>query len=234
VKKVDLNVDIGEGFIHDEALLEFATSANVCCGEHAGNWELTLLTIERCRSHQTRIGIHPGFPDRPSMGRKVPEEIPAEWLESVESQASRFVSTCKAAYLKPHGAWYNVLAGLPDNAIDVESGGDCARVLFRLQRHLRLPVMMLPVGGAYAGVEDNGGTVISEGFADRAYRPDGTLAPRTEPGAVLENPEQIQRQVLRLASIVDSICLHGDTQNCLEFAELVKRTLVDNGYEVGY
>ena len=76
--------------------------------------------------------------------------------------------------------------------------------------------------------------MIWEGFADRRYREDGTLVPRNELNSVLEDPEEIRKQVLEIAPKVDSICLHGDTPNCLQFAELVKKTLQDAGYEVGY
>jgi UPF0271 protein len=77
-------------------------------------------------------------------------------------------------------------------------------------------------------------SIIKEGFADRRHRSDGSLVPRGEPGAVLEDPEEIRRQILEIAPKVDSICIHGDTPNCLEFAELVNKTLVDAKYEVGY
>ena len=75
--------------------------------------------------------------------------------------------------------------------------------------------------------------VVTEAFADRAYRGDGTLVPRSEPGALLDDPKEVKAQVLRLASQVDSICLHGDTPDVLEFAELVTKTLRDAAYEVG-
>ena len=77
------------------------------------------------------------------------------------------------------------------------------------------------------------GPKIREGFADRAYEPDGSLRPRSSPGAVLEDPAEVCAQVLRLAKTVDSICLHGDTPDALEFAELVTKTLRDASYEVG-
>src|SRR5436305_4254792 len=106
-RRVDLNVDIGEGFPYDEALLAFATSANVCCGEHAGSWELTCETVELCKRKGTRIGCHPGFPDRAHFGRRVPARSEGdEYLSSIKLQVEHFLSRCQAAYLKPHGAFY--------------------------------------------------------------------------------------------------------------------------------
>jgi 5-oxoprolinase (ATP-hydrolysing) subunit A len=235
VKKVDLNVDIGEGFPNDEALLEFATSANVCCGEHAGSWELTQATVAMCLSKEKRIGMHPGFPDRESMGRTLPYKVPSEWLDSIRDQATKFCAEFKADYVKPHGAWYQALTDeslVKEGRLDAGSFGGCGGLLFGMA--VGLPALILAgsrVGEIIAGSE---GVVISEGFADRAYRLDGTLVPRSEPGAVLHDRDQIKQQVLNLAPKVDSICLHGDTSDCLEFAELVYKTLLDNRFEVGY
>jgi len=235
MKKVDLNVDIGEGFPNDKALLEFATSANVCCGEHAGSWELTRETVALCVTEGKRIGIHPGFPDRASMGRYLPRVVPNEWIESLRYQTARFLDEFDAVYLKPHGAWYQALTDFDlqrKGGISPGSVGSCAGVLFGMLINSGLAAMLLksPQPSAFRLP----GQLIQEGFADRAYRRNGTLVPRSERGAVFEDPTKIRRQVLELAPKVDSICLHGDTPNCLEFAELVYKTLVDAGYEVGY
>jgi 5-oxoprolinase (ATP-hydrolysing) subunit A len=238
LRKIDLNVDIGEGFPHDAALLEFATSANICCGEHAGSWELTARTIDLCVSSGKRIGVHPGTPHRESMGRK-PIELRdlAGFEESLRLQVKRFLGAVKPSYLKPHGAWYNELT--TSEPADQDVNATCVGLLIGLVIGTGLPVMMLPSSRVsrailHAGYEAGWkNPLIIEGFADRAYTPEGTLVPRSEPGAVLEDPEEIKAQVLRLAPVVDSICLHGDTPHCVEFAELVKRTLIDGGYEVG-
>lgn len=237
MKKVDLNVDIGEGFPYDEALLDYATSANVCCGEHAGSWELTLSTLDLCRQKGVRIGMHPGFPDRESMGRRMPEESDIDaFAQSIEMQVRRFEEAGGAAYIKPHGAWYNVLSLAKGSSINVSPAifGACGGVLFGIEIRTGLPAMLLKGCAAAAATRMGGGTVIEEGFADRAYLPNGSLMPRSEPGAVLRDPKEIKDQVLRLAPEVDSICLHGDTPGCLEFAQMVRRTLEDAGYEVGY
>lgn len=235
MRRVDLNVDIGEGFPYDTDLLEFATSANVCCGEHSGSWDLTLSTIELCLRKGIRLGMHPGFPDRASMGRRIPEakELDA-YCKSVNEQSRAFCEVADPAYIKPHGAWYNLLTPSVANAdkVDGKTFGTCAGALFGMVLRTRKPAMLLPVCPAAMAIRATGGAVLSEGFADRAYLPDGTLKPRTEPGAVLEDPQAIRYQVLRLAETVDSICLHGDTPGCLEFAEMVRKSLEDAGFEV--
>ncbi|MBI5708312.1 MAG: LamB/YcsF family protein [Armatimonadetes bacterium] len=234
MRKVDLNVDIGEGFPYDEALLEFASSANVCCGEHAGSWDLTLETIELCRRKGVRIGMHPGFPDRESMGRRMPEEDELKnWNLSLLRQIARFLVTGAAQYVKPHGAWYNLLAMSEAELSASREQAVHARTVV-LADVSGLPFVLLGASELVGALRMTGRKVIEEGFADRAYLPNGTLMPRSEPGAVLHDPKEIAAQVLRLAPEVDSICLHGDTPGCLEFAEMVHRTLEDSGYEVGY
>lgn len=250
-RTVDLNVDIAEGFPFDRELLAFATSANVCCGVHAGSEVLTMATVEDLKSRGMAFGAHPGYPDRESMGRvSIDEDHQREYLRSVFDQTKRFVQFARPSYVKPHGGFYNDTAIklpprwdrtiLPPRGV---AGFDPAAAylaqfpgvqsLSMLLRVHKLPLMGLP-GTAHEVVASRAGQpLIREGFADRAYREDGTLVPRGEPGAVLHDPDEVRRQILRLAPFVDSICLHGDTPNCVEYAELVVKTLVDNGFGVG-
>lgn len=219
----DLNVDIGEGFPFDGALLEIATSANIACGVHAGSWDLTIATIELCRAHGVRIGVHPGFPDRASMGRRV---LSAEEVDHAQAglvdQVERFLAIAPdAAYVKPHGAFYTMGMGPRSPERDAALAALCA-----VLEAARLPLMTIEgTPPAYLAAEIGVG-VIAEGFADRAYRADGTLVPRGEPGAVLEDPSAIEAQVERLADQVDSICLHGDNPGCVEFARRVRDKLI--------
>jgi UPF0271 protein len=231
MKKVDLNVDIGEGFAYDEALLQFATSANVCCGEHAGSPELTLQTIEMCRRKGVRVGAHPGFPDRESMGRRIPDAV-TPYAESLTKQAQAAADW--AAYIKPHGAFYNLLSLQASSKEPRTSAAIGAAI--GMSKLTGLPLMLLPSSALFNLLPMLGGMPhpIAEGFADRRYMADGRLMPRSQPDAVLTDPDEIRAQVLELAPKVDSICLHGDTPGCLEFAEMVRKTLEDAGYEVGY
>jgi 5-oxoprolinase (ATP-hydrolysing) subunit A len=250
VRSIDLNVDIGEGFPYDRELLRFASSANVCCGEHAGDRELARETAELCRVQRVRIGAHPGYPDRPSMGRQTLEPgREREYLASVFSQVQWFAGVADLSYVKPHGAFYNDTAiVLPQDWQSAmrtreafkpyDAGGlylaqyPGVQSLSMILRIHHLPLMGLEATAHKQVAYRSGQSLIREGFADRAYREDGTLVPRSEPGAVLEEPAAIREQVLRLAPNVDSICLHGDTPGCLDFAELVYKTLVDNGYGI--
>jgi UPF0271 protein len=173
----------------------------------------------------------------------------SEYLKSLFDQVARFCKLARPAYLKPHGAFYNQTAQvLPPTWVPTDDrwkalieedpigiaigkipGAGSLGMMLRINR---LALMGLP-GTAHEEVANRAEVLlIREGFADRAYREDGTLVPRSEPGAVLADPAEVKSQVLRLAPLVDSICLHGDTPDALEFAELVTKTLRDAGYEV--
>lgn len=251
-KTIDLNVDIGEGFPYDRDLLSFASSANVCCGVHAGTEELARETVALCKAQRVRIGAHPGYPDRDSMGRLAMQPGQERvYLKSVFDQVTRFSAFAGPSYLKPHGAFYNDTAVLlpkdwrtsvkripPPTSAYEASGIYLAQFagvqsLMLLLRMHRLPLMGLSATAHKEIAARAGERFFREGFGDRAYMPDGTLKPRNEPGAILKSEEEIREQVLRLAPEVDSICLHGDTPNCLSFAELVFKTLVDSGFGVG-
>lgn len=249
-RQIDLNVDIGEGFPFDLALLEFASSANVCCGEHAGSWDLTLETVARCREAGVRVGAHPGYPDRASMGRRsMPSECVRDWLQSIHAQIERFARECEPSYVKPHGALYNDTAvllpldwGSALRSVESEQAYHAVglylaqypglQALSMSLRIHRLALMGLVSTAHWVIAERAGVPLIREGFADRRYTDLGTLVPRSEPGAMLTDPNEIRRQVLLMADQADSICLHGDGERVLEFAELVYKTLVDSGYKV--
>jgi UPF0271 protein len=174
----------------------------------------------------------------------------SEYLRSIFDQVKRFTALVRPAYLKPHGAFYNQTAQiLPPSWVPTDDRWKAliaedpigqalgampgAGSLGMLLRMYRLPLMGLE-GTAHEEIAKRAEVLLlREGFADRAYRDDGTLEPRSEPGAVYEDLNLVREQVLRLAPKVDSICLHGDTPDALDFAELVKKTLVDAGYEVG-
>ncbi len=245
--KIDLNVDIGEGFPYDRKLLKFASSANICCGAHAGDEKLMGETISICRSLGVRFGAHPGYPDRNSMGRtSIDDAHQKEYLDSIFDQLRRFCQYAKPSYIKPHGAFYH------DTAVPLSDGWDLdefgkpgyqaggvflskhtgVHSLAMILRVYRVPLIGLSGTTHQAIAMRTNQTLWREGFADRAYKEDGTLVPRSEPGAILGSEEAVREQVLRLVPNVDTICLHGDTPGSVEFAELVWETLLRAGYQV--
>lgn len=222
---IDLNADVAEGFPHDPEILSLVTSANVCCGEHAGSWDLTLATFELCAERGVRIGLHPGYPDRESMGRARWDRIGlslAAATDSLHRQIGRALTICQPAYVKPHGALYQ----------ETTHVGEVSEAFTGLLREFRLPLMGLAGTHHQRIAEAAGVRFLAEGFADRGYTPDGKLIPRGTPGALVTDPRAAATQALRLAPQLDSLCVHGDTPNCLEILSTVRSELMASGYEV--
>ncbi len=229
MKRIDLNADLGEGAPHDEALLEWVTSANVGCGEHAGSWELTQQTVARCKELGVRIGAHPGYPDRKGLGRVSPAAAQRKaWLASVREQTLRFVEAFEPAYLKPHGALYNDAARGEVWAIEA---------MMALLVETGVPLMGLAEAGrdgpVHAAIAQLAGVpFLPEGFVDRGYDARGFLLPRGTPGALLKSPETASALALALAGKCRSLCVHGDSPGCVEIMAAVRFALEAKGWEV--
>jgi len=225
MKSIDLNVDVGEGFPFDEELLTIATSANVCCGAHAGLVKTSRLTAKHCERHGVRIGAHPGVPDRATMGRgKLPPLDKVEsalLLEEVLRQVE-YLKGLGATYVKPHGELYNASA----------DRDDVCDVVTAMLEVTRLPLMGLPGSLHERAAKRAGVSLIREGFVDRAYDDRGQLVPRSAPGAVVTDLDAVQENALALAGKVNSLCVHGDTPGCVEIARSVRTALELAGYQV--
>ncbi len=229
MKRIDLNADLGEGAPFDDELLQWVTSANVACGEHAGSWTLTRETVGRCHDLGIRVGVHPGYPDRAGLGRVSPTALQRQaWLASVREQTLRFVEAFEPAYLKPHGALYNDSARGEVWAIEG---------LVALLIETGVPLMGLEPAGrggpVHAAVAQLAGVpFIPEGFVDRGYDDFGFLLPRGTLGALLEGPEAGVAQALRLAGRCHSLCVHGDSPGCVAIVSAVRFALEGAGWQV--
>jgi len=200
------------------------TSANVACGRHAGSPTTMRETVLLAVEHGVAVGAHPGFDDREHFGRRA-LELPAEQItdlvvRQVEALASITVQACtKLQHVKPHGALYNIAIRdrtVADAIAQAIVSVDSSLIL------LGLPGSELVAAGAAAGLR-----TAREAFADRAYRADGTLVPRTEPGAVIHDPEEVLARVVPLAQRpnVDTICVHGDTPGAADLARRIRAAL---------
>jgi UPF0271 protein len=224
--EIDLNADLGEGTGFDAELMTLITSANVCCGRHAGEPSITAETLQLARQHGVTVGAHPGYPDREHFGRRELDVAEyALWAECT-FQIGGLIGLAKAEdapvrYVKPHGALYN--QACRDRQV--------ARCVVTAASHYDLPVVGLP-GSALATEATTIVPFIPEGFADRRYRPDGTLVPRSEPDAFVEDPEEAVRQVEWLIrdTGVRTICVHGDNPKAVSFIRAVRTVLLDRGF----
>jgi UPF0271 protein len=219
---MNLNSDLGEGAGAEEAILPLVDSANVACGAHAGSVSISIATAWRCREMGVEVGAHPGFDDRVQFGR-VELPLSAKEIEAlVAFQVGGLAAVVPIAYVKAHGALYHRCQRDPD----------AADALARVAKAHGVGVLGQPGFEILAAAERAGIPGYREGYADRRLMPDGSLAPRTQPGALL-NSEAAAKQAVTLARSggFDTICLHGDTEGAAELAAKVRHALHDAGVE---
>jgi 5-oxoprolinase (ATP-hydrolysing) subunit A len=217
---VNINADVGEGVDGDEALLANVDSANVACGVHAGSVSVTIATVSRCRALGVEVGAHPGFDDRTSFGRADVPLAADEIEQLVAFQVAGLAAIAPIAYVKAHGALYHRCQRDPA----------AADALARVAKQQGVGLVGQPGREILAAAKRAGIPGYREGYADRLLLADGSLAPRSEPGAVLDT-EHAVRQALDLASrhLYDTICLHGDSPRAVETAAAVRAALVAAG-----
>lgn len=245
---IDLNCDMGESFGRytlgdDEAMLEIITSANIACGAHAGDPLVIRRTTQRAAEMGVAIGAHPGYPDLQGFGRRAltmsSEELAATIIYQLGALAG--FAGCAGAdlrHVKPHGALYNLAAREPEVAETV------ARAVASFDPELA--IVTLPGSILAEAARSQGLAVAREGFADRAYTAEGTLVPRSVPGAVIHDPSQAARHAVQMTTQgkvetldgrvirleIDTLCVHGDTPNAPEIARRLRSALEDAGVEI--
>lgn len=245
---IDLNCDLGESFGAytigmDEKVIPFITSANVACGFHAGDPLVMQRTVALCKQSGAAVGAHPGFPDLQGFGRRQMKLTPAEAKACVQYQIGALKAFCDAAgvplhHVKPHGALYN-MAG-KDRAL---ADAICAAV-----KESAPGAVLLALSGSemVKAAQAIGLPVANEVFADRGYRPDGSLVPRGTPGAMIEDEDEAIARVIRMvtegkvtandgtdiAIQADSVCVHGDGPKALAFVEKIGAALQAAGVEL--
>ncbi len=245
---IDLNADLGEGYgawapVADANILPLVTSANVACGFHAGDPVRMRETVSLATRHGVTIGAHPGYPDLLGFGRRElgasPEEVAAYVVYQVGAlgAVARTVGG-RICYVKPHGALYNRAARDPAVARAI---ADAVRSV-----DPALAILGLVGSALVRATEAAGLRAVREAFIDRGYRSDGTLAPRSEPGGLIEDPEQVAERAARLVreravSAVDgstipidadSLCVHGDGRDAVAVLRAVRARLAAEGITV--
>ena len=247
-KSVDLNCDMGESFGAwrmgaDAAVMPSITSANIACGFHAGDPGVMRETVRLAVDAGVAVGAHPGYPDLAGFGRRDLHVSARELEDMLVYQIAALAGFARAAgvelkHVKAHGALYNMAARdrrLSDAIARAVLSFDSSLVLFGLAGSVML-----------AAGRDAGLRVAAEGFADRMYEPDGSLTPRSRPGAVVEDPADVARRAVRMVrdgavitsagSVlplqIDTICVHGDTPGADVSARELRRALTEAGIVV--
>lgn len=246
--RIDLNSDLGEAFGawpmgQDAALMPLISSANVACGFHAGDPGTMRTTVRLARRHGVAVGAHPGLPDLVGFGRREMQIAPQDVEDLVVYQVGALAAIARSEgvalqHVKAHGALYNMACRDEALAEAIARGVravDPSLVLFGL------PGSALLQAGLDAGLP-----VAAEAFADRAYLPDGSLAPRAQPGAVIHHVDTVVARAVamvtessveatdgsRIEFEADTLCVHGDTPGAVALAAAIRRGLEDAGVTI--
>lgn len=224
----------------DAAMLDVVTSASLACGGHAGDPETMFSSLRSAAERGVIVGAHPGYADREGFGRRVIPMTPVEITRMVASQVGALqgvaaLAGARVRYVKAHGALANLAADRADVAAAI------AAAVSALPGRL----MLLAISGTELEVQGRkaGLPVVSEVFADRAYKADGRLVPRGQPGAVLHDAEAAADRLLRfietgtmpvlgggeVALAAGSICVHGDTPDAVHMAQVIRSRLTAAG-----
>lgn len=245
---IDLNSDLGESFGawrvgDDEAMFGLVSSANVACGFHAGDPMTMLASARRAAEHGVALGAHPGYRDLAGFGRRAldatPVEIAAELVVQLGALdgAARVAGT-RVRYVKAHGALYHRLAA--------DAAAAHAFVEAIAAYDPSLTVLGPPASALRRAADASGLGYAREAFVDRGYAADGSLAPRGEPGSVVDDPAAAADRALELAETggitaddgsrveldPDSLCLHGDTPGAVAIARAVRAALQAAGCRI--
>lgn len=240
---VDLNADLGEGAGHDDELFELISSANIATGFHAGDADTIHAAVSIAKARGVAVGAHPSFFDRENFGRKEMRVSTEEVFDAVAYQLGVFQAITTAVgmrpnHVKPHGALYNM-------AVRDEKLADAiARAIKSVDSKL---ILFAPDNTdlARAG-EAHGLQITREVFADRNYLSDGWLVSRSRADALLNDPAEAARRVLRMLregkvqSVegrdvdvrAETICVHGDTPGAVEFARELRAKLESQGVRI--
>lgn len=247
---IDLNCDMGEStelwlysIEKDLSLLTYISSMNLACGFHAGDPHTMHQLVDAALAAGVAIGAHPGFPDRDNFGRTNKQYSPEEIYDMVVYQlgataAFLHLRGARLHHVKPHGALYNMAAA--DNTLAMS----IATAVYDYDKQLQL--YGLAGSELIHAAKAVGLTTRNEVFADRTYQSDGSLTPRSQPGALINDPQQAIEQVVQmiekntistvggysLTVVPETICLHGDGASALPFAKTIVAALTQKGIAI--
>ena len=246
--EININCDLGEkskhhSNIHDPDLLEIVNSANVACGFHAGDEETMNQVIKISKKNGVSIGAHPSFNDPENFGRERMnlssteiKKLINDQYEILQNIASKYGED--VTHIKPHGALNNMACE------DIDLATTLAKTIKEIDRDL---IYLVPTGSKMeVAAKKLDMKIACEIFADRNYEDNGNLVSRKKPHALITNPEDAKKHVLKMVKTqslnchsgkqipceIDSVCIHGDNLSSLETARFIKENLVKNGLEL--
>lgn len=241
MKTIAINADLGEGTGNDAQLMPLLYACSIACGGHYGDKKTMYDTMQLAKKYQVKIGAHPSFPDQENFGRKnmdltesVLQSIAKQWLDFRSVAANLDISI---HHFKPHGALYNLIAR-------DETAAKTFALFFKKQK-ITAPLLCPPQSAIDKACNTLAIETLSEGFLDRNYTNEGNLQSRTLPNALIETPEEVLAQVLRLAQGIiktidgsilkrqfDTFCIHGDHPASVHILTFLNQELPKHGYKI--
>ncbi|HQW42871.1 MAG: 5-oxoprolinase subunit PxpA [Chitinophagaceae bacterium] len=231
-----INCDMGEGVGNDELIMPFIHSANIACGYHAGDAATMQQTVELCLKYKVAIGAHPSFFDRENFGRTEMKLEQEEIYDLISQQLFILNETVagfdtKLLHVKPHGALYNMSA--KDSLL--------AKTIARAVKDFDASLIVVGLSGSYSVSEAKalGLKTANEVFADRSYQDDGSLTPRSQSNAIIDDTEKVVQQVVQMINegtvttisgkkipiVAETICIHGDGKQAVDFAKAIHNAI---------
>ena len=246
--EININCDLGEkskfhSIENDPDLLGIVNSANIACGYHAGDEETMDATIKISKSNSVSIGGHPSFNDPENFGRKRINLPSSEITKLIINQYEILQKVAKkhnenVTHIKPHGALNNMACE------DIELSSTIAKAIKEIDRDL---IYLVPTGSKMEEAAKKLNMKIAcEIFADRNYEDDGNLVSRKKPHALIIDPVEAKKHVLKMVKSqsinchsgkqipceIDSVCIHGDNLSALETAKSIRNNLLENKLEL--
>ncbi len=234
--KILLNCDVGEGVGAEEQIIPFIDAANIACGYHAGDAITMQQTAELCIAHQVAMGAHPSFLDKENFGRIEMHLAVHDLYELITQQLIIFSEVLMLydtdmVHVKPHGALYNL------SARDALTANIIAKAVHDFDSRL----ILVGLSGSHSiqQAKEIGLKTAHEAFADRTYQDDGSLTPRSQPHALIQDADSAVKQVMQIIKEgtvttvsgkkipveADTICIHGDGPHAVEFAKAIQAAL---------
>lgn len=245
---LDLNCDMGESFGawkmgNDREIMPYISSANIACGYHGGDAGVMRETVACALEHGVALGAHPGLPDLQGFGRRFMQISEQEAYDITVAQIGTLAAVAASQgarlnHVKAHGMLYNM--AVKDRSL--------AKGIAKAVHDVDKTLIFFGLPGSYLLEEGQalGLRTAGEVFGDRSYQPDGSLTPRNKPGAMITDVDQSIEQVLRMVKEgtviaqdgskvtvkADTLCLHGDQPDAIEFAKAIRAALKEHDITV--
>lgn len=239
-----LNCDMGESYGvwkmgNDSEIFPYIHMANLACGFHASDPINIDKSVNLAKKYDVTIGAHVSYQDIIGFGRRSIACSYEEIKAKVIYQIGALYGFCKAKnveikYVKPHGALYNDMMKNPTifkAIIDAISSFDT---------NIQLVILSTKDTTKFEEIADYFKIrLIYEVFADRNYTDEGFLVPRNDKNAVIHDTNIVLKRIHQLQNEqtiysindkpllikADTICIHGDNPEALEFIKVIHNYL---------